>query len=127
MVYGSSPNDREQLIGWEVTCFNDFGGISDIVKATDAEVTLKPAVQDSDFVIDFPPGAVIIDRRGKTASKMVSQGGDQFRAFAPGDESLADRRWIWWGGGAIALIVVVVLVRQHTHLNYRGSSASGEW
>ncbi|MEX2175809.1 MAG: hypothetical protein WD872_15705 [Pirellulaceae bacterium] len=110
--YGGEGADRERLIGWQVTCFSDDGDdVTDSIEATEVAVTWQPAVQPSDFVIDFPPGSIVMDLRGSTPSKLVSEGNGVFRAFGPGDESLADRRWLWWGAGGIALIAVVLLLR----------------
>jgi hypothetical protein len=110
--------DKEGLLtGWEVTCLNDENEIIESGRAQDVTVVFKPKVSPTDFVVNFPRGTVVLDKRTQKAVTVVSRGGDSFTPL-----SQATTPWFsvvaWVMGSAIAISAALVVWRRYLH---RGS------
>jgi hypothetical protein len=76
------PPRAESLIAWEyVLC--TFGRVMEVGSATDVKIDLQYEVTDKDFIIEFPAGARVVDKRSGKEIHLESKGNGEFVPWAP--------------------------------------------
>jgi hypothetical protein len=110
-TYGETESDLPALVGWEANLMGESGEMVESVRATKAMEERSPKIDSNSFTIEFPPGAVVWDKRATDAVKSVSEGGDTLHPYS--DADVPRRYGMLWAVIAIAIAsgVAVVAIR----------------